>query len=304
MNLNTLHLFLTVAHDGSFQKAAEHQYLTQRAVSKKISKLEEELNVRLFDRDKNRIELTPAGHYFVKRAREILNDVNDSASSLQLFAQPDTEQLNIGYISAFEGAVLRKNILQYQENTADSSVIFNVLEEDIEKLFTDLATQNLDCAYIFDYGAHHDYKAFNFEHLPITTGRMAIGVSQNSPLAHHDKITLADLNGQQILYYSATGYDYLKQGFYATLSDFNDFTFNFIRVQTFEQMQLQVSIGNAVALFPSGLLQQHSAFDENIVYLPLEPVANQQFSVELIYSQRHYPPVLRRYLSLLSSENK
>ena len=60
------------AECGSFTKAAEKLFITQPALSSYISKLEEELGVRLFDRSVTPLGLTYAGEKYLAYARDIL----------------------------------------------------------------------------------------------------------------------------------------------------------------------------------------------------------------------------------------
>ena len=73
MNEELLRLFLDVVQLGSFQKAAEKNYVSQRAVSRQIQRLEQNLHTQLFERKKNKIVLTPAGEFFKKRSEAIIN---------------------------------------------------------------------------------------------------------------------------------------------------------------------------------------------------------------------------------------
>lgn len=61
MDIASLHAFVTIADHGSFSSAANRLHVTQPAVSKRIATLEEELNVRLFDRLGRTVRLTEAG---------------------------------------------------------------------------------------------------------------------------------------------------------------------------------------------------------------------------------------------------
>jgi DNA-binding transcriptional LysR family regulator len=77
MELNTLRAFVQVAHDGSFSLAAEHLYLTQPAISKRIAALEGELDTRLFDRMGRQVFLTEAGRHLLPRAEHIIDQLTD-----------------------------------------------------------------------------------------------------------------------------------------------------------------------------------------------------------------------------------
>ncbi|MCG8047578.1 MAG: LysR family transcriptional regulator [Candidatus Thiodiazotropha endolucinida] len=82
MELNTLRAFVQVAHDGSFSLAAEHLFLTQPAISKRIATLESELDIRLFDRMGRQIFLTEAGRHLLPRAEHIIDQLSDMRREL------------------------------------------------------------------------------------------------------------------------------------------------------------------------------------------------------------------------------
>ena len=82
MEIHELSAFLAVAETGSFSQAAEHLFLTQPAVSKRIAALESRLGVRLFDRIGHRINLTEAGRQLRPRARDLLDEISDIHRSL------------------------------------------------------------------------------------------------------------------------------------------------------------------------------------------------------------------------------
>ena len=83
MDIASLHAFVTIADNGSFSSAAERLHLTQPAVSKRVATLEEELNVRLFDRLGRTVRLTEAGVLLLPRARRILAEVDDGRRALR-----------------------------------------------------------------------------------------------------------------------------------------------------------------------------------------------------------------------------
>ena len=71
--------FLTIAKMGSLTKAAEALYITQSSLSKYLSRLEESLNIQLFDRSRSPIALTYAGRLYL----DYVNAVLSMDSSLQ-----------------------------------------------------------------------------------------------------------------------------------------------------------------------------------------------------------------------------
>lgn len=72
MNLKRLETFIWVATLGSFRKAAERQCTTQPAISTRIAALEEELGVKLFERESSRTILTTKGQELLPYAEKVV----------------------------------------------------------------------------------------------------------------------------------------------------------------------------------------------------------------------------------------
>ncbi|WP_108870130.1 LysR family transcriptional regulator [Aquimarina aquimarini] len=74
MTITQLKYVLAVAEHKNFTKAAEKTFVTQPTLSMQIQKLEEELDILIFDRSKKPIELTEVGNKLVLQARNIVNE--------------------------------------------------------------------------------------------------------------------------------------------------------------------------------------------------------------------------------------
>ncbi len=90
MELRQLHYFIAIAEEGSITAAAARLHLTQPPLSQQLKKLEEELNVVLFERDSRKVQLTDVGQLFLIRAKQILalseatqSEISDYANGCQ-----------------------------------------------------------------------------------------------------------------------------------------------------------------------------------------------------------------------------
>ena len=72
MTITQLHYLIAVAEHQNFTVAAEKSFVTQPTLSMQIAKLEEELNVKLFDRGTKPIKLTAVGEKIVEQARRVV----------------------------------------------------------------------------------------------------------------------------------------------------------------------------------------------------------------------------------------
>lgn len=84
MEIRVLRYFLTVVREESITKAAEVLHITQPTLSRQLSQLEEEIGVKLFDRDRGarKIKLTNEGILLRRRAEEILQLVDKTEQEL------------------------------------------------------------------------------------------------------------------------------------------------------------------------------------------------------------------------------
>lgn len=74
MTITQLKYVLSVAEHGNFTVAAEHSFVTQPTLSMQIQKLEDELDVQIFNRSKKPIELTEVGRKVVEQAKIIVDE--------------------------------------------------------------------------------------------------------------------------------------------------------------------------------------------------------------------------------------
>ena len=95
MDFPALKVFVTVAKHRSFSIAAEHLYMTQPAVSKRVAALEDDLGVALFDRLGRNIQLTEAGERFLASAQRILDDLRVSREEVHSLSSDISGRLRL-----------------------------------------------------------------------------------------------------------------------------------------------------------------------------------------------------------------
>lgn len=90
MTLNELRYIVAVAQELNFRRAAEKSFISQPALSLAIQKLEEELHIRIFERGKGDISITPVGSKIIEQAQLTL----EAAAQIRGIAQQGNDQLS------------------------------------------------------------------------------------------------------------------------------------------------------------------------------------------------------------------
>jgi DNA-binding transcriptional LysR family regulator len=100
MELRQLEYFVTLADELHFKRAAEKLFIVQPALSKQIKNLEEELGVLLFERNRRKVLLTPAGRYFKQEIQKVLQQVEQVSNRVRLVKDGKGGEVRIGYVGS------------------------------------------------------------------------------------------------------------------------------------------------------------------------------------------------------------
>lgn len=99
MDLKQLEYLIAIADARNISKAAIRLFVTQSALSQQLAKLEKELNISLFIRDKRGLTPTPAGHMLIDGAKRILKIRDDTLNILSNFKIGQDKCIMIGAAS-------------------------------------------------------------------------------------------------------------------------------------------------------------------------------------------------------------
>lgn len=125
MELYQLYDFLHVAKYENVSKAAQELNTSQPSVSKAIQSLEEELKVKLFNRNGKRISLTQGGKIFANRLTPLMEELESILKEVQLQEYKNIETIRI---NALSGAIFLPEIIKEFKKT-EPNVFFEIMEE-------------------------------------------------------------------------------------------------------------------------------------------------------------------------------
>lgn len=182
---------------GTLSKAAEELFISQPALSRSMNRLEEEINVPIFNRSKNKITLNDNGKLAAEYAREIIRYEENAINAIRAFDKKNST-ISIGSCAPIPLSELTEAVsILYDGFTVSSKI------DDSEKLLSGLKSD------IYDIGIFHqeieDEELICFK---TCSEKLYLNIDKNHPLAQKEGIYLSELNHQDILLYSEIGFWY------------------------------------------------------------------------------------------------
>jgi len=107
IELRLLRYFIAVAETEHVGKAAARLHISQSPLSRQIRQLEDLVGVRLFDRERRRIRITPAGRWLLGHARELVARGDALVRDARAISDGEAGQIALGFV----GAALASGIL-------------------------------------------------------------------------------------------------------------------------------------------------------------------------------------------------
>ncbi len=144
MTLTELRYIVAVARERHFGRAAEACFVSQPTLSVAIKKLEEELDVKLFERGGSEVSLTPLGEQIVRQAQVVIEQAGAIKEIAKSGKDPLTGPLRLGIIYTIGPYLLPDLVKNTIEQTPQMPLM---LQENFTiKLLEMLRTGELDCA--------------------------------------------------------------------------------------------------------------------------------------------------------------
>jgi DNA-binding transcriptional LysR family regulator len=146
MELRHLHYFVAVAEALSFTKAAKNLHLAQPSLTRQIKDLETEIGVQLIDRSGQRISLTVEGEYFLRDAKRLLAESEQSVQAVQRLSRGAVSQLNVGYLANIYHDFLPKTFEAFRKESPLTSL--NIFDMTPAEQFQALDERRIDLGFV------------------------------------------------------------------------------------------------------------------------------------------------------------
>jgi len=192
MTLTELKYIVAVARERHFGKAAEACYVSQPTLSVAVKKLEEELDVKLFERSANEVSVTALGEDIVRQAQSVLEQAANIKEIAKRGKNPLTGSLALGVIYTISPYLLPDLVRQMIHRTPEMPLMLQ--ENFTVKLLEMLRTGEIDCAILAE-----PFPDAGLAIAPLYDEPFLAAVPSNHPLAKQIDVSTEQLKNETML---------------------------------------------------------------------------------------------------------
>jgi LysR family transcriptional regulator, low CO2-responsive transcriptional regulator len=194
-DVHALKVFVSVAQNLSFTRAAESLFLTQSAVSHQIARMERVLGVTLFARIGRRVELTRAGQTLLAQSRRVFTAIDDAAIAVKQADQPDAGSLRIGASATACQFIVPEALREFRE--CFPRYTLSIVPGDSPAVSEMILDGSIDLGILIK-----SERQSKLQFHPLFTDEMGLIASPHHPLSQLKKIRTQDLTDQKLVLYS------------------------------------------------------------------------------------------------------
>ncbi|TCU12622.1 LysR family transcriptional regulator [Rhizobium sullae] len=288
MDYKLMQSFVAVAEELHFGRAAARLHISQPPLTKQIQQLEQFMSVRLLERTKRKVELTPAGRVFLDEARAVLHQTEQAVELARKADRGETGHLAVGFIDAAIYSVVPSVVRRFTEHYPEVELSLTDLR--IPNQVRAVVERQLDIGFIHPPVVH---KALKVESILVEP--LIVALPETHRLASEAEVPLADLASEALIQFPRS----INPSLYDEIIGLcrsSGFSPRIVREATPKQTIIGlVSVGLGVSLLPACLQNLRRS---GVVYRPIQG-RSLSIDTSIIYRREQPSPVLKAFLEIV-----
>ena len=242
MTLQQLRYFCVMAEVLHYTHAADLLYISQPSLSYSLSKLEEELEIPLFEKKGKRVMLTKYGEEFLPYAKRALAELARGQERLKELNTTAAEIISLGFIYSSSFSILPSFVEKYYEFMGSRDTHFRFHQGMTGGLIEQLLNGTIDLMIA------GDPEIDSIEKVSIAKQELFLAVPNSHHLSTRESVSLSDITGEKLISitHDAQIYRHLADKFKSA-----NFTPNIVfEADEYSSMAASVRTGAGIAIMP------------------------------------------------------
>ena len=294
MDISKLKAFMCVVKWQSFTRAAAELYISQPALSKKISDFEKEIGTPLLVRDNRIMELTPAGMLLYTEAPAFLKIGDDLEAKVRELGRRPGSQLTIG-CSGIEYGRLHQAIDGFRAAYPEVSVAMH--RYSAAEIKRALLTNMVDIAFQTHFEVEHEPE---IDFVPFCRDELAVVMSKTHPLADADEVSMDQLR-DEVYFGIQPQQDHMPFTRMINKLCEGGYEPREIRVaSSLEDLLLSVSCGLGIA----HLFMQTKEVNSGLVHYAKSKDPNMELQIDVVWNRNNQNPAAEWFADFVRKQNE
>jgi len=291
LELRHLKYFMAVAEELNYRKAAERLFISQPGLTRQINQMEALLEVKLFERTKRKVALTPAGEHLMKEASFLSNHLEGVKKELKRIDSGDQGEIKIGFLGSAMQNVIPELLVSMNKQLPEVKV-------SLDEMSNNSQIQKIEKGEI-DFGFVRVARVPEGFHIhPILEDTFSIVLPKDHTMNEKQFNNMAQLADERFILfssdYSSLYYDMIMsicedQGFTPKVSHKS------VHAQTIFKL---VERGLGVAIVPTSL---QYGFDLNVKFIELKKI-RQRTTLSVVWKKNNRNPAMGKVKELWFGE--
>ncbi len=290
MTISLLRELVDLAYTLNFSETADRMHVSTSALSKHLSSIEDELGVRLFERTRHYVKLTPEGAEFCDKMKQLIADYDAATFNLRNASDETAGVLRIGFLDAAVHDLLKASMTSFKK--ANPNIGLQLSSAELGDVERDLRQDEIDIGISIRFSNVSLPPKIKF--VKLYSDSVAAVVPQSHPFASRARISFAELLDYPIGLPAEAQYPpfaALIQEMITRSSRCPNIAGSFTHVDT---ALLMAESDTAITFLPAHLCQ----YPNSAVFVPISD-AELQFDVGVFYMTTNHCRGLRPFVNTL-----
>jgi len=288
MDFRSLLEFAVVAEELHFGRAAKRLNTVQPAVTRRIQRLEEELQFQLFHRSNRRVQLTTAGAVFLQESRSLLAALDAAVRHGRLAAHGNAGWINIGFIGSAILELLPAVLLSFRKRSPEVRLTLS----DMTSAEQVLALQQNRIHVGFIRGRVSGEQGLHLE--TVAREPLVVALPKNHRLAKRKRIQIKMLAPEGFIvfpHHPMSSWEVLLRDICKRAGFEPNIVQRTVQIQTAISL---VSAGIGIALVPAAAKR---VIEQDVIYRPL--AEREAVDLVLAYREDEVSPIVKNFVSVV-----
>jgi DNA-binding transcriptional LysR family regulator len=292
MNLRHLHAFLVLAEELHFGRTAARLHVVQSAVTQTIQALEKDLGVRLFERNKRRVALTPAGEHFLAHARDAVERLERGSEAARRAAAGESGRLALRFTMMTALTVLPRAVARFQRERPD--VQLDIQAGGTTEQLAELRAGRCDIAFV---ALKRDVRPLSTE--VVERASLVALLPSRHRHARRRSLRFEDLEGERFIFLRQTSEPEIRAALLRRFAEAGRAPEVVLEIEQVDALLAFVAVGTGISLVPGFVDRLHH---QGVTTVPIRPVV--PCGISAVWDGATLSPVAERFLATLREERE